>query len=139
MLEAFEIVNTIHRLKKGRRLEDEPSGGDLLKVGDEPLGHALNCPLWIDRAWEAVRIKEMALIQSVHRLAKGEMWLPTQANPLQIPICSVADIAEIGATHRDIHEKGERGAFDVEKDYANTEPLPRLMARECPRTTGNGC
>ena len=36
----------------------------------------------VDRqsAWEAVRIKEMALIQSAHRLAKGEMWLPTQVN-----------------------------------------------------------
>ena len=104
-MEAFEIVNTIHRLKKGRRLEDEPSGGDLLKAGDEPLGSALNCPLWIDKAWEAVRIKEMALIQSAHRLAKGEMWLPTQMNALQIPICSVAEIAQIGVQRIEIFTK----------------------------------
>ena len=126
VLEAFEIANTIHRLKKGRRLEDEPSGGDRLKASDDPLGHALNCPLWMDRSWEAVRIKEMALIQSAHRLAKGEIWLPTQANSLQIPICSVADIAEIGATHRDIYEKSERGAFDVEKGYTDTDLYPGL-------------
>ena len=132
VLEAFEITNAIHRLKKGRRLEDEPSGGDLLKAGDEPLGYSLNCPLWIDRAWEAVRIKEMALIQSAHRLSKGEMWLPTQMNVLQIPICSVADIAEVGATDRDIHEKGERGAFDVEKGYANTDLYPGLWHVNAP-------
>ena len=132
VLEAFEIANTIHRLKKGRRLEDEPSGGDLLKAGDEPLGYALNCPLWIDQAWEAVRIKEMALIQSVHRLTKGEMWLPTQVFPLEIPICLVNDIAEVGASHRDIHEKGERGAFDVEKGYTDTDLYPGLWNVNAP-------
>ena len=132
VLEAFEIVNTIHRLKKGRRLEDEPSGGDLLKAGDEPLGHALNCPLWIDRAWEAVRIKEMALIQSAHRLANGEMWLPTQATPLEISICLVSDIAKVSASHRDIFEKGQRGAFDIEKGYTDTDLYPGLWNVNAP-------
>ena len=133
VLEALEIVNTTYRLDNVRRLEDEPSGGDPLKVGDEILGHVLNCPLWIDRAWEAVRIKEMALIQSAYRLANGEMWLPTQINPLQIPICSVADIAEIGATHRDIYEKSERGAFDVEIGCTDTDLYPGLWHVNAPR------
>ena len=126
VLEALEIVNATYRLDSVRRLEDEPSGGDPLKVGDDSLGHVLNCPLQIDKAWEAARIKEMALIQSAYRLANGEMWLPTQMNPLQIPICSVTDIVEIGATDRDIHEKGERGAFDVEKGYTDTDLYPGL-------------
>ncbi len=121
VLEASVVANTIHRHHSIRRLEDEPSGGDPLKVGDDSLAHVLNCPLWIDKAWEAVRIKEMALIQSVYRLANGEMWLPTQVDPVKIPICSVVDIAEIGATHRDIYEKSERGAFDVEKGYNDTD------------------
>ena len=133
VLEALEIVNATYRLDNVRRLEDEPSGGDPLKVGDEILGHVLNCPLWIDRAWEAVRIKEMALIQSAYRLANGEMWLPTQINPLQIPICSVADIAEIGATHRDIYEKSERGAFDVEIGCTDTDLYPGLWHVNAPR------
>ena len=132
VLEALEIANAIHRLNSTRRLEDEPSGGDLLKAGDESVGHVLNCPLWINRAWEVVRIKEMALIQSVHRLANGEMWLPAQTYPLKIPICSVADIAEIGVTHRDIYEKSERGAFDVEKDYADTDLYPGLWHVNAP-------
>ncbi len=121
VLEALEIVNTTYRLDSIRRLEDEPSGGDPLKVGDDSFGHALNCPLWIDKAWEAVRIKEMALIQSAYRLANGEIWLPTQATPLKIPTCFVNDIAQVSASHRDIHEKGERGAFDVEKGYTDTD------------------
>ena len=126
VLEALEIVNNTYRLDSVRRLEDEPSGGNSLKVGDDSLGHALNCPLQIDGAWDAVRIKQMALIQSAHRLANGEMWLPTQVFPLEIPICFVGDIAEVGASHRDIHEKGKRGAFDVEKGYADTDLYPGL-------------
>ena len=132
VLEALEGANSVHRLGNARRLEDEPSGGNLLKVGDDSLGHALNCPLQIDKAWDAVRIKEMALIQSAYRLAKGEMWLPTQATPLEIPICLVCDIAEVSASHRDIFEKGERGAFDVEEGCTDTDLYPGLWHVNAP-------
>ena len=132
VLEAFEIANSVQRLSNARRLEDEPSGGNPLKVGDDALGHALNCPLQIDKAWDAVRIKEMALIQSAYRLARGEMWLPTQASPLKIQMCSVKNIAEVSAHHRDIHEKGERGAFDVEKGCTDTDLYPGLWHLNAP-------
>ncbi|MDE0469236.1 MAG: hypothetical protein OYL97_19460 [Candidatus Poribacteria bacterium] len=132
VLEALEIVNNTYRLDSVRRLEDEPSGGNSLKVGDDSLGHALNCPLKIDGAWDAARIKQMALIQSAYRLANGEMWLPTQVSPLEIPVCLVSDIGEVGAVHRDIHEKGERGAFDVEKTYTNTDLYPGLWHVNAP-------
>ena len=132
VLESLEIVNTIRRFEKTRRLEDEPSGGDPLKAGDEPLGYALNCPLCPNKAWEASRIREMALIQSAHRLANGEMWLPTQTAPLEVPICLVSDIAKVGASHRDIHEKSERGAFDVEKGYTHTDLYPGLWNVNAP-------
>ena len=136
VLEALEIVNNTYRLDSVRRLEDEPSGGNSLKVGDDSLGHALNCPLQIDGAWDAVRIKQMALIQSAYRLANGEMWLPTQVSPLEIPVCLVSDIAEVGASHRDIHEKGERGAFDVEKGYTDTDLYPGLWHVNAPKHNG---
>lgn len=132
VLEALEIVNNTYRLDSVRRLENEPSGGNSLKVGDDSLGHALNCPLQIDGAWDAVRIKQMALIQSAYRLANGEMWLPTQVSPLEIPVCLVSDIAAVGAVHRDIHEKGERGAFDVEKSYTDTDLYPGLWHVNAP-------
>lgn len=132
VLEASVVANTIYRHDSIRQLEDEPSGGDPLKVGDDLLGHALNCPLQIDSAWHAVRIKELALIQSAHRLANGEMWLPTQANSLEIRICSVGNIAGVSAHHRDIHEKGERGAFDVEKSYTQTDLYPGLWHLNAP-------
>ena len=132
VLEALEIANSVHRLGHARRLEDEPSGGNPLKVGDDSLGHALNCPLQMDKAWEAVRIKEMALIQSAYRLARGEMWLPTQVVPLEIPICLVNDTAKISASHRDIFEKGERGAFDIEEGCTDTDLYPGLRHVNAP-------
>ena len=132
VLEALEVANSVHWIGNARQLEDEPSGGNPLKVGDDSFGHALNCPLQIDSAWEAVRIKEMALIQSAYRLAKGEMWLPTQATPLEIPICLVNDIAVVSASHRDIFEKGERGAFDIEKGYTDTDLYPGLWSVNAP-------
>ena len=52
--------------------------------------------------------------------------------PLEIPICQVGDIAEVGASHRDIHEKGERGAFDVEKGYTDTDLYPGLWHLNAP-------
>ncbi|MDE0471261.1 MAG: hypothetical protein OXH57_04920, partial [Ekhidna sp.] len=133
VLEAIEIVNTTQRLDNIRRLEDEPSGGDPLKVGDDSLGHTLNCPLQMDGAWDAVRIKQMALIQSAYRLANSEMWLPTQATPLEIPICFVNEIAVVGAHHRDIREEGKRGAFDLEKSYTQSVLYPGLWNLNAPR------
>ena len=132
VLEAYEIVNIIHKLDNLRCLEDAPSGGEPLKVGDQIIGQALNCPLPIDKMWDAVRIKEMALIQSAYRLAHGEMWLPTQATPLEIPICLVNDIAKISASHRDIFEKGQRGAFDIEEGWTNTDLYPGLWHLNAP-------
>ena len=132
VLEAFEITNIIYKFDSLRRLEDAPSGGEPLKVGDEIFGHALNCPLQIDNTWDAVRIKEMALIQSAYRLANGEMWLPTQATPFEIPICLVSDIAKVSASHRDIFEKGERGAFDIETGYTDTDLYPGLWHLNAP-------
>ncbi len=132
VLEAFEIANITYKFDNLRRLEDAPSGGKSLKVGDEIFGHALNCPLQIDSMWDAVRIKEMALIQSAHRLANGAMWLPTQATSYEIPICLVNDIAKISASHRDIFEKGKRGAFDIEEGCADTDLYPGLWHLNAP-------
>ncbi|MDE0636084.1 MAG: hypothetical protein OXI43_09595 [Candidatus Poribacteria bacterium] len=132
VIEALETVNVIHKIERIRQLEDGPIGGDLIKVGDDIVGHALNCPLQMNSPWEVVRIKEMALIQSAYRLANGEMWLPTQVTSLEIPICFVNEIAVVGAHHRDIREEGKRGAFDLEKSYTQTDLYPGLWSLNAP-------
>ena len=116
-LEAVEITKCIQHLRDVRKFEDPPIGGDPIKIGDEIMGSALNCPL--QRGWNTSRIKELALIQSAYHLANGRVWLPEQRNPLEIPICSVGEIATTSLD--DTVVKGERGAFDIEDGYSDAD------------------
>ncbi len=121
-LEAVEIAKRIQCLRDVRRLEDSPIGGNPIKVGDEIAGSALNCPL--EKIWTTSRIKELALIQSAHHLANGCIWLPEQHNPLEVPICSVSEIATTSFDETMI--KGARGAFDIEEGCSDTDLYPAL-------------
>ena len=122
-LDAVEIAKRIQRLQDVRRFEDPPISGDPIKVGDEIVGSALNCPL--EKIWSTSRIKELALIQSAHHLANGHVWLPGQRNPLDIPMSSVSEIATIGFNHRTIKDPSW-GAFDIEIGCSDTDLYPGL-------------
>ena len=116
-LEAIEIAKRIECLQDVRRLEDPPIGGNPIKVGDEIVGSALNCPL--EKMWSTSRIKDLALIQSAYHLANGDVWLPGQRNRLEIPVCSVGEMATTSLD--DTRVKGKRGAFDTENGYSDTD------------------
>ena len=121
LLEAFEITNRIIRSNGTYRLEDTPSGGDAIKVGEEILGSMLDCPLPSGEGWVAVRVKSMAVLQSARRLKKGKLELPLQAlqeTVPEIPICQVGDIATLGlAEVRGVFRKVE-GFQPNEDGYA---------------------
>ena len=121
LLEAFEITNRIIRSNGTYRLEDTPSGGDAIKVGEEILGSMLDCPLPSGEGWVAVRVKSMAVLQSARRLKKGKLELPLQAlqeTATEIPICQVGDIATLGlAEVRGVFRKVE-GFRPNEDGYA---------------------
>ena len=121
-LEAVEIAKRIQRLRDVRKFEAPPIGGDPIKVGDEIVGAALNCPL--EKIWSTSRTKELALIQSAYHLANGCVWLPGQRDPLEIPICSVDEIATTSFDETMI--KGARGAFDIEEGCSDTDLYPGL-------------
>ena len=125
-LESVAIGNGIHRIDNTRIMEDTPIGGDELKIGDETVGHLLDCPLPVGKAWAASRVKAMKLIQSAYRLAGGELWLPTQTKPIEIPICCVEDIATLGMSHLDVFGGNGRGAFDMGNSWSVTDDYPCL-------------
>jgi len=122
-LEAVEIAKRIQRLQDVRRFEDPPIGGDPIKIGDEMVGSALNCPL--QGVWTTSRIRELSLIQSTYHLADGYVWLPGQRDPLEIPMSSVGEIAIIGFNHRTIKDPSW-GAFDIEMGCSDTDLYPGL-------------
>ena len=122
-LEAFEIANRIIRSNGKYQLEDAPSGGDSVKVGNELLGNMLDCPLPRGEGWIATRVKSMALLQSARRLKKGKLELPLQElqeKVTEIPICQVGDIATLGLAE-------VRRVFRKEEGYQpNDEGYPCL-------------
>ena len=125
-LESVVIGNNIHRIEGTRQLEDTPIGGDELKVGDETIGYLLDCPLPINEAWAASRVKAMELIQAAYRLAGGELWLPTQTTPIEIPICRVEDIATLGMSHLAVYGSNGQGVFDMGTGCNDSDDYPCL-------------
>ena len=131
-LESVAIGNGIRRIDNTRTMEDTPIGGDALKIGDETVGHLLDCPLPVGEAWAVSRVKAMELIQSAHRLASGELWLPTQTAPIDVPICRVEDIATIGMSHLDVFGGNGRGAFDMGTGCSDSDDYPCLWKVKSP-------
>lgn len=126
-LEAVDIANQIHRLKKIRQLESGITGGTPIKVGTQTVGYAMNAPLPdFDEGWAVCRVKDMALLQSAYQLANGHLKLPRQTYPLTIYMCRLSDIAKTSPGPLDIRGDGGRGAFDIEEGCPDTADYPAL-------------
>ena len=113
LLEAVEIANRVIRSNGTHHLEDTPSGGDPIQVGEEILGYMLDCLLPHGEGWVATRVKSMALLQSARRLREGRLELPMQdlqEKVAKIPMCRVGDIAALGLAE-------VRGVFRKEDGY----------------------
>ena len=78
VLEAVAIGNSILRIDSTRAIEDTPIGGDELKVGDEMVGHLLDCPLPVDEAWGSVTCKGDGINTSGAPFSK---WRVVVTNP----------------------------------------------------------
>ena len=111
-------------LQKIRQLEDEPIGGNSIKVGDKRVGQILSCPLQKNKVWTVMRIKELSLIQVGYHLKHKRLWLPLQRAALDIPMADVKEIAAIGYSHSTI--KGPNGAFDIEVGCSEEKEYPGL-------------
>ena len=118
-LEALEIAKNVQHFSNVKKLEDPPIGGNLIKIGDEVVGSALDCDL--EYPWGATRVRELSLIQSAYHLAKGHLWLPNMERYEEIPITTVGKIAAIGFSHGII-----KNAFDIEEDYSDADDYPML-------------
>ena len=118
-LEALEISKRVQNLSNVKKLEDPPIGGNLIKIGDEVVGSALDCDL--RHPWGATRVRELSLVQSAYHLAKGHLWLPNMERKEEIPITTVGKIATIGFSHGVI-----KNSFDIEENYSDTDDYPML-------------
>ena len=123
-LEATQIAKSIQKFQNVRKLESPPIGGNPIKVGDNIVGFALNCPL-DENHWAATRVKDLSLLQLAHQLRNGKIWFPNLREPIDIPMSKVGELAEVQYDNQKITGK-KNGAFDVEKNYNSQDQYPGL-------------
>ena len=129
-LEAMEIANQISKSSGTRKLEDAPSGGDIVSVGNVKSGQMLDCPIKAGVAWVATRARSMALLQSAHKLKAGSLHLPMEREPIPVGICQVQHIAQVGSA--DLYRK-KNGPFIMLDGYEpNSDGYPALWKVKAP-------
>jgi hypothetical protein len=126
-LEALEVAKQIHQLNEIHQLEDGTIGGNSVKVGDEIVGYAIDASLiQVNKAWPVTRVKDMGAVQSAYQLANSQLWLPRQEKAVELPVCSLSEIAIIGKRILDIKDDAGRKIFEVEKKALETANYPCL-------------
>ena len=75
------------------RLEGAPHGGRRIKVGDDEVGTAMDCP--IDSAW-VTGMSNYVLPQIAHHIKHGSLYAPRSFVPADIGMVTLRDIAGVG-------------------------------------------
>lgn len=143
-LSGAELANAIRRnCQTGnvRNLEDGPIGGTSLYLGDDHVGYMIEAPIPEEGSWSLTRILDFSLAQSAYQLAEEcRIWLPRQRkeNVIQIPICNLDKIGQVGPYHLDISKKYSngtiRGPFEIHKIQPGSAPTyPVLWAHDADR------
>ncbi len=126
-LEAQEIAKVIYGINDVRQLEDGINRGNPIHIGDDVIGFAISAPLTSGAVgWPISRVSDITAVQSAYQLANGKLQFPRQKAAIDLPICFLSDVAQFGADHRDIHDPGRRGAFDIEDGCPDTAEYPCL-------------
>ena len=123
-----------------RRLEDGPSGGTLIRLGDEHCGYVLDCPLPDSGPWPLVGIADAALAQTAYRLERGalpQLGIPGQAD-LVVPVVAIDEFAKRGLYDLDIYAENPdgspRGPFErIHPPHSGAPTYPMLWAHDAKR------
>ena len=119
-----------------RRLDDGPLGTTPIMLGDEYLGHLLNCPLPDEGPWPLVGIADVELAQVAYRLAHGQLAAIGQpaASHTPVSIAPIGDVAERGPVHRDIDRDERdgtiRGPFERRRITSSAPTYPMLWGHD---------
>ena len=120
LLSGQALAVLIQRQSLTRRMEDVSHGSERLKVGDVNMGQMLECPIGAGE-WGASRVKSMSLMQIAYQLGQGKLRLSELQEGVNIPICPLGEIGQVGVDHRTIKDK-KFGAFEMHRsDYTVQE------------------
>ena len=136
---ASELAARVVGAGEGRRIEDGPYGGTVLRVGDELAGETLAVPLTADgEPWGAVRVEDYSLAQTAYALARSKLWLPGSKPPIELKAAALDEIAALGTYHLDITGPAPRGPFDKIAPIP-TATYPALWNHDARRETRMVC
>ncbi len=109
---ASEIAKAILNITEIRRLEDGPYGGSAIRIGESDIGEVLSAPLDDYKSgWGAGRISDVALAQTAYSLSAGKLWLPTQAQAVEIPIAHLNQVGKRGLDSQLFISAAHKGPF----------------------------
>ena len=109
----------------------------MITVGDDVVGHVLDCPLPESGPWQVVGIADPELAQAAYQLQAGS--LPQLGQPsavtIDLPITRIGNIAGRGPYHMDIYwdkaDKTPQGPFEKHQPPINSEPTyPMLWSHQ---------
>ena len=130
-MEAMVIARAISAIAAKpqlKRIEDGPFGGNVLLIGEERLGEAIDAPLATNLPWAAAGISDFSVVQSMYQLSMRTLWLPQMAeeDQLELPIEMMQRIGRVGITHNNIVGNGSQTAFARVKPPSSYPTYPML-------------
>ena len=137
--EAHEVADVIQASAEVRRLEDGPYGGIPIFCGDAPAGEILDASVAaFESGWGAARIADAAVAQTAYALATGKLWLPAEAQPLELPMTRLGEVSQLGVHDSMLTMATHNGPF-VKELPSPTSTYPSLYNHDARRETRMIC
>ena len=135
--EASVISKNISGSDMLRSIAKGPFGGTNLTLGEEVGGEIVSSPASTSNdKWNAVRIMDSSLAQVAHALAQSQLWLPTQAKALGLPVVQLYWIATRG--WHDLNIAGSKAPF-AKALSSSTATYPTLWNHNAKKETRLVC
>jgi len=137
--EAQEFADAIQASAEVRRLEDGPYGCIPIFCGDVPAGEVLDASVaTFESGWGAARILDATVAQTAYALTDGKLWLPAQAQPLELPMTQLGEIGQLGVHDSMLTMATHNGPF-VKELPSPTATYPSLYNHDARRETRLVC
>ena len=121
----LEAQETARAIKRAISATTKPNTWNRVKIGDDEIGFVAYEPLVQNRKWTTVRISDPTLVERAKKLADGKLKLPRRAEPIELTITQVGNIATVGPVHRDITGRSN-SPFRKRDGYKSTDEYPML-------------
>ena len=114
-LDALELAKKNSQFQ-GYPTSEDGTGGNPIRVGEETIGYIISAPLFQVRPGGPYLVLKIwgRAISTLSR--EWLIRLPRQISAIQIPVCSVSEIAALGAGTKDICGGAGRVLLTLKKD-----------------------